>query len=379
MKCFSMQSCISLLLLAITIAPTVAWAWGERGHRIVTEVAVRLVEARHGQEDPELVKILRRKEHMLAHLSNIPDIHWRNSEERISNQNAPTHFIDLEYLLRGAIKPGLQDVPKTMDNYVEYLLSTCERTTENCASGKDLSEQILQVGHGPFRARQLLNDMEQSFRELQRQQKSGNASLEELVRLVDEALLYAGLASHFIGDLANPLHTSKNYDGQFTGQKGIHSYFESKIVATYDLKLSDYVYQYAAKARPFQKITAGDYDRFDKIWLLTLDSFNQLERLIKLDEKYSMLKRGDSEQSAERRLPQEVNKRYLAFVVERLAIGADALAELWIDVWQRSGRPDLSEYKSYEYLLQPEFIPAVYLEEWEQSSQGKAKMPDPAP
>src|SRR5699024_66372 len=40
--------------------------------------------------------------------------------------------------------------------------------------------------------------------------------------------LSADLA-HYIGDGYQPLHTTKNYDGQLTGQKGVHALFESLI------------------------------------------------------------------------------------------------------------------------------------------------------
>jgi hypothetical protein len=37
----------------------------------------------------------------------------------------------------------------------------------------------------------------------------------------------AGAMSHYVGDLSQPLHVSKNYDGQETGDVGIHHFFET--------------------------------------------------------------------------------------------------------------------------------------------------------
>ncbi len=34
---------------------------------------------------------------------------------------------------------------------------------------------------------------------------------------------------HYIADAHVPLHTSENYDGQLTGQKGIHAFWESRV------------------------------------------------------------------------------------------------------------------------------------------------------
>lgn len=45
-----------------------------------------------------------------------------------------------------------------------------------------------------------------------------------------ERILYlsAGLG-HYVGDAHVPLHTTENYNGQLTGQRGIHGFWESRI------------------------------------------------------------------------------------------------------------------------------------------------------
>ncbi|MDV7394189.1 hypothetical protein RZS08_22605, partial [Arthrospira platensis SPKY1] len=35
---------------------------------------------------------------------------------------------------------------------------------------------------------------------------------------------------HYIGDAHVPLHTTENYNGQMTGQDGIHAFWESRLV-----------------------------------------------------------------------------------------------------------------------------------------------------
>ena len=35
--------------------------------------------------------------------------------------------------------------------------------------------------------------------------------------------------SHYVGDAFVPLHTTINYDGQLTDQKGLHSLWESQL------------------------------------------------------------------------------------------------------------------------------------------------------
>ena len=44
-----------------------------------------------------------------------------------------------------------------------------------------------------------------------------------------EILFVAADLSHYIADANQPLHTTSNYDGQLTGQKGIHALWESVL------------------------------------------------------------------------------------------------------------------------------------------------------
>ncbi|MCF8381654.1 MAG: T9SS type A sorting domain-containing protein [Bacteroidales bacterium] len=46
----------------------------------------------------------------------------------------------------------------------------------------------------------------------------------------EKAKFYAADLSHYVADGFMPLHITRNYDGQFTGNKGIHSRFESDMI-----------------------------------------------------------------------------------------------------------------------------------------------------
>ncbi len=50
----------------------------------------------------------------------------------------------------------------------------------------------------------------------------------------DKALLLAADLGHYIGDAHMPLHITRNYNGQFSSQNGVHSRFESKMIEKYD-------------------------------------------------------------------------------------------------------------------------------------------------
>ncbi len=48
-----------------------------------------------------------------------------------------------------------------------------------------------------------------------------------------KAMLIGADLGHYIGDASMPLHICTNYNGQLTGQTGIHSRYESKMISTY--------------------------------------------------------------------------------------------------------------------------------------------------
>jgi hypothetical protein len=49
----------------------------------------------------------------------------------------------------------------------------------------------------------------------------------------NKASLFAADLGHYIGDGHNPLHITRNFDGQYTSQDGIHSRYESHMIGNY--------------------------------------------------------------------------------------------------------------------------------------------------
>ncbi|NVO02319.1 MAG: hypothetical protein HXX09_06410, partial [Bacteroidetes bacterium] len=48
-----------------------------------------------------------------------------------------------------------------------------------------------------------------------------------------QAMLYASDVGHYVADGHMPMHLCANYDGQLTGQAGIHSRYESTMIGSY--------------------------------------------------------------------------------------------------------------------------------------------------
>ncbi len=57
---------------------------------------------------------------------------------------------------------------------------------------------------------------------------------------MDKAVLFAADLGHYVADGHMPLHITRNYDGQYTGNTGIHSRYESTMINAY---ISEIIYE----------------------------------------------------------------------------------------------------------------------------------------
>lgn len=110
----------------------------------------------------------------------------------------------------------------------------------------------------------------------------------------NKAMLKAADLGHYVGDGHMPMHITTNYDGQLTGQKGVHSRYESTMIgnnqtslvysidsAEYVANKSQYVFDFiysnykyvdsVLKADSISKALAGSYNTtyYTNLWSLT--------------------------------------------------------------------------------------------------------------
>lgn len=52
------------------------------------------------------------------------------------------------------------------------------------------------------------------------------------------AMLFAADLGHYVADSHMPLHITKNYNGQLTGQTGVHSRYETNLISTYQNQIT---------------------------------------------------------------------------------------------------------------------------------------------
>jgi hypothetical protein len=79
----------------------------------------------------------------------------------------------------------------------------------------------------PWRTQEIYDKLRDSFRQL---------TTAPYAR--ENVKLFASVIAHYTADAYQPFHAAANYDGQLTGQNGIHSRFETELFERYQDKLT---------------------------------------------------------------------------------------------------------------------------------------------
>jgi hypothetical protein len=245
---------------------------------------------------------LKNAEEQLAYLGPEPD-RWREkSELALKLSQEPDHFIDLE-LVEGLTLPP--------DRYSFYRALDAKREQ---TPGKPDTLLPEKVGLQPYITMEVYGRLVVAFREY-RHALRDHQSAEFAER---NAIFYAGWLGHYVGDGANPLHTTVNYNGWtganangYTTAKNIHWKMEGEFVAANqkDLQFASLVPEKATRLeQPFQ-----DYLAYLQ------KSHSYVEQVYQLEKGGGFTGVGTPE-----------SRR---FIEERMAFGADMLRNLWYTAW----------------------------------------------
>ncbi|MCF8414972.1 MAG: S1/P1 Nuclease [Crocinitomicaceae bacterium] len=165
---------------------------------------------------------------------------------------------------------------------------------------------------------------------------------------VDLILKYSADIGHYIGDAHVPLHTTENYNGQMTGQRGIHGLWESRLV---EVNAEDYDY-FVGKGKYVKSIVDFAWEAVEASHL-ALDSVLRIEKELTAefpsDKKYSYEQRGNTTISVySYDFSQEYHKRMNGMVERRMRAAIIAVGSIWYTAWVDAGQPDLSALQNVQ-------------------------------
>lgn len=168
-------------------------------------------------------------------------------------------------------------------------------------------------------------------------------SLVEVLKNGDKRKILKSLADfgHYIGDIHVPLHTTKNYNGQLSGQDGIHGFWESRLpelyFEDYNLLLPKPVY--------VENINQFIFDIIYESHRL-MPTVLAVEAELRADKKFQKTFESRSSSSVytySKSFAQHYHDNLDGMVENRLRDSAYNLACLWYSAWVDAGQPDMGK------------------------------------
>jgi hypothetical protein len=313
------------IILAITVITVQLGAWGNEGHTWINEVAATKLPK-------DMPKFFSDASARLGWLGPEPD-RWRNqnSEPELKWSQEADHFIDLE-----ALPSDFGDFPSDRYRYIKKLYEARAAKLAAGATQKEADALLPErIGFQPYITMEVYDRLKVAFREYRHTQadieafektnkkskhKLDDGDRAKLHGIENNIILYAGWLGHYVADGSQPLHTTVKYDGwigpnpeNYVTAHGIHSQFESRFVHD-NLTEKDFA-SMVNEATQLKNVRA-DYIAYLK------DSNSLVEPLYKLEKTGAFADKGTPEGRE--------------FTEQRLAAGAQMLANMWYTAWMES-------------------------------------------
>ncbi|MDB5234543.1 MAG: hypothetical protein JWR44_1536 [Hymenobacter sp.] len=289
------KTLLPLLLAALMLAHGTAGAWGFFGHRTITQVAVYELPA-------SMQAFYYRHMAEVVRLSTSPD-ERRNDDPT----EAPKHFIDMDHYSE---TDPFGKMPRQYDKAVE----------------KFSADTLKKYGTVPWVVMETKDLLTEAFRQ----------------RDTTAIIKYSAELSHYVGDAFVPLHTTINYDGQLTDQKGLHSLWESQLPERFinDYKLDGEPAKYVKD--PLAAIwttLAASYGFLGE----TFDRATKIEKTMKPEVRFTFShKYGKTSRRYSDAFADAYEKSVGGMVDYRLKGAPTLVSSLWLTAWQDAGKPDLN-------------------------------------
>jgi hypothetical protein len=287
-----------LLLISIPCLGAILISWGTFGHEHIDRAAVFALPA-------PLQTFFYNHIDYITQESTVPDLRKYTLNDKAEN---PRHFIDLENF------GSVDSLPKTMEE-----------------AKKKYDEKFLNSnGILPWYMEDLMEKLTKAFKEKKK----------------TEILFIAADLGHYLGDAHMPLHTSANYDGQKTDQKGIHALWESRLPEMFG---NDYNY-HTPDAKYIDDISK-------ETWRIIFDSHKLIDTLLMTDKelrkkfgedkvfktdtngKVIKSKYGQSVFTDE--YATQLHTALKGMVEKQMNASCMDVANFWYTAWVNAGKPDL--------------------------------------
>jgi hypothetical protein len=180
----------TLALLAVMLVPAPAHAWGFDAHQFIMDRAIALLPA-------EIRPFFEQHRAVLVERVIDPDV-WKTAG---FDQEDPNHFLDIDW-----------------EGFGPYPFSGLPRDYD-AAIQKFGVDRIRQMGLLPWRTAEYYGNLQRAFASYQARGPFGRF----------DVIFFSAWLTHYVSDGNQPLHGVVNYNGQLSGQVGVHTRFEAML------------------------------------------------------------------------------------------------------------------------------------------------------
>ncbi|NQY66957.1 MAG: S1/P1 Nuclease [Flavobacteriales bacterium] len=288
-------------LISFFAFPSIGFGWGFYAHREINKMAVFSLP-------PEMVGFYK------ANIDYV-ERHAVDADKRrySTDGEACKHYIDIDFY--HPTHP-FEVMPRRWDEAVE----------------KFTEDTLIEYGILPWNIQLCIYALTNAFKE------KNESSI----------LYWSANIGHYVADSHVPLHTTLNYNGQLTGQRGIHGLWETRIP---EMLAKDYDL-FVGRANYFDSPLSAS-------WEIIEDSFHakdsvlnferDLSKVFDPDLKYAVIKRGNSNiRTYSDAFVEEYNRMLNGMVERRFRLSVLNVACFWYSAWVNGGQPNLSEFSDRE-------------------------------
>jgi hypothetical protein len=291
---FAIKVILLFLFLGLTISSGKKSKWGFFGHQRINRMAVFTLP-------PEMVSFYKKHIDFITEHAVDPDKRRYGVKEE-----APRHYIDIDHYGTDAFKIVPIYWNKAVDKFTE--------------------DTLMAYGIVPWHIEVMVRRLQDAFKKED----------------IDRILHLSADLGHYIADAHVPLHTTENYNGQLTNQRGIHGFWESRIP---ELKAEDYDY-FVGRAKyidsPIKtawKIIKESHAAVDSVLKFEAD----LNSRFPADKKYGFENRGNMlVKTYSQEYTNAYDKMISGQVERRMRASIIMVGNLWYTAWINAGKPDLN-------------------------------------
>lgn len=284
-----------LVLIFCLFAPILSEGWGFFAHQKINRLAVFTLP-------PEMIGFYKYNIQYLTEKAINPD------KRRYAVKNeAPRHYIDLDVYGDSAVYKMPRYWKEAVELYTEDTLNA--------------------YGVVPYHVSRVSYWLTEAFK---------NRDAEQILRLSADI-------GHYIADANVPLHTTENYNGQLSGQYGIHGFWESRLpelfFENYDVLTGQAEYVENLQLYAWEAVVNA-HEALDSVFVFE----KQLTEKFPDSKKFGYEERGNSTvRTYSYDFSEEYHRKLNGMVERRLRASIKMVGDFWMSCWVKAGQPDLNE------------------------------------